>query len=73
MRQPPRGKTDALVSRFTLLRYAVTGTYVGLATVGAFAHFYARRGVPLALLRQWTMCSQWEGVASAAAEPGTQP
>ena len=61
MRQPPRGKTDALVSRFTLLRYAVTGTYVGLATVGAFAHFYARRGVPLALLRQWTMCSQWEG------------
>ena len=61
MRQPPRGKTDALVSRFTLLRYAVTGTYVGLATVGAFAHFYARRNVPLALLRQWTMCSQWEG------------
>ena len=63
MRQRPRGKTDALVSRFTLLRYAVTGTYVGLATVGAFAHFYARRGVPLPLLRQWTMCSQWEGVA----------
>ena len=70
MRQRPRGKTDALVSRFTLLRYAVTGTYVGLATVGAFAHFYARRGVPLPLLRQWTMCSQWEGVASAASSGG---
>ena len=58
--QAPRGKTDSLVSRFTLLRYAVTGTYVGLATVGAFVHFYTRRGVPLALLRQWTMCSHWE-------------
>ena len=61
MRQAPRGKTDSLVSRFTLLRYAVTGTYVGLATVGAFVHFYARRGVPLPLLRQWTMCSEWVG------------
>ena len=70
MRQAPRGKTDSLVSRFTLLRYAVTGTYVGLATVGAFVHFYARRGVPLPLLRQWTMCSQWEGVASAASSGG---
>ena len=70
MRQAPRGKTDSLVSRFTLLRYAVTGTYVGLATVGAFVHFYARRGVPLPLLRQWTMCSQWEGVASAASSDG---
>jgi Ca2+-transporting ATPase len=61
MRQAPRGKTDALVSRFTLLRYAVTGTYVGLATVGAFVHHYARRGVPLPLLRKWTLCSEWEG------------
>jgi len=61
MRAAPRGKTDSLVSRFTLLRYAVTGTYVGLATVGAFVHFYARRGVPLPLLRQWAMCSEWEG------------
>ena len=28
MKQHPRGRNDPLVSRFTLLRYAVTGTYV---------------------------------------------
>jgi hypothetical protein len=34
---------------------------VGLATVGAFMHYYMRAGVGVPLLRTWTQCSDWEG------------
>ncbi|KAL3905124.1 MAG: hypothetical protein SGPRY_011024, partial [Prymnesium sp.] len=32
--------SDSLVSKFTLLRYVITGSYVGIATVGAFVAKY---------------------------------
>ena len=41
----PRGRDDPLVTRFTMLRYVVTGSYVGIATVASFMH----RCGPLAL------------------------
>ena len=34
------GRSDPLVSQFTLVRYVVTGSYVGIATVGAFLSKY---------------------------------
>lgn len=40
MTRPPRGQNDALLSRWTLIRYFVIGTYVGLATVGIFIYWY---------------------------------
>lgn len=65
MRRPPRGRTDSLVSRFTLVRYAIAGSYVGLATVAAFAHHYASQGIPLRQLRDWSQCATWRPDAIA--------
>jgi Ca2+-transporting ATPase len=59
MRRPPRGRDDPLVSRFTLVRYVVTGTYVGVATVGAFLYHYHRMGVPWHKVGKWVECSGW--------------
>ena len=70
MRRPPRGRNDPLISRFTVLRYALCGTYVGAATVGAFMYKYRQMGVPLAKLRSWTQCTQWEGAEVGLAAVG---
>lgn len=40
MKKPPRGQNDALLTRWTLIRYFTIGLYVGLATVGIFAYWY---------------------------------
>jgi len=40
MRQPPRKKTDKLISGWVFFRYMVIGLYVGFATVGVFAYWY---------------------------------
>jgi len=60
MKRPPRGRADPLITRFTVLRYALTGTYVGAATVGAFMYQYHKMGVPWSRLRRWTQCTNWE-------------
>ena len=65
MRRPPRGRDDPLVSRFTLIRYIITGGYVGVATVGAFIATYQSMGIPLKLLRTWGQCSNWGSDAVA--------
>jgi Ca2+-transporting ATPase len=70
MRRPPRGRNDPLISRFTVLRYALCGTYVGAATVGAFMYKYRQMGVPLSKLRSWTQCTQWEGADVGLAAVG---
>jgi len=54
MARSPRGRDDPLVSRFTMVRYALTGTYVGLATVGAFLFQYHRAGIAPAAVRTWS-------------------
>ena len=63
MKSTPRGRNDPLVTPYTLLRYVVTGGYVGLATVGAFLHYYLRAGVPISKVRDWARCSTWEAGA----------
>jgi len=68
MRRPPRGRDDPLVSRFTLVRYVVTGCYVGAATVGAFLYQYKRLGVPFGRVAKWAECSTWEDGAIAGFE-----
>jgi len=59
MKRPPRGRSDPLVSKFTLVRYVLTGGYVGLATVGAFLYSYANMGVDISKVRTWTECAKW--------------
>lgn len=59
MKRKPRGRNDPLVSPFTLLRYVCTGSYVGIATVGAFARQYHVVGVPVPMSRNWARCASW--------------
>jgi len=59
MRRPPRGRSDPLVTKFTLVRYILTGSYVGFATVGAFLHKYKAMGIPPSQLRSWAQCADW--------------
>eukprot|EP00939_MAST-03C_sp_MAST-3C-sp1_P000187 g187.t1 len=40
MKQPPRKKSDQLISGWVFFRYMVIGFYVGVATVGVFAYWY---------------------------------
>jgi Ca2+ transporting ATPase len=46
MDRPPRDRNEALVDRWMLVRYLVTGSYVGIATVSAYI---------------WWMCSNKQG------------
>ncbi|KAL1524870.1 hypothetical protein AB1Y20_019750 [Prymnesium parvum] len=65
MQRPPRGRTDPLVSKFTLVRYILTGSYVGIATVGAFVTKYRQMGVSLEQLQHWAQCAGWSEGALA--------
>jgi len=68
MKRKPRGREDPLVDQFTLVRYLLTGSYVGVATVGSFLHYYQRLGLRLPQLMGWLRCSEWEAGAVAGVE-----
>ena len=40
MRRPPRSSTEPIVSRWLFIRYMIIGTYVGIATVFAYAWWF---------------------------------
>lgn len=69
MRKPPRSKNEPLLSRWLLFRYAVTGFYVGMATIGAFAWWFIDKGVTLKQLRNWSNCLDWKYFAHSANAP----
>jgi Ca2+-transporting ATPase len=69
MTKAPRGKNEKLLSTWLLLRYAVVGTYVGGATVGAFIWWYLSKGVSLTQLRNWQQCTKWTDFAHSAEAP----
>lgn len=62
MEEYPRPKDEPIVSGFTLLRYLVTGSYIGIATVwGMVWHFvYSDHGPKLQFeqLFLWTHCEE---------------
>jgi Ca2+-transporting ATPase len=70
MTKPPRKSTDRIVDDWTLKRYLVIGTYVGIATVGIFVYYYVFYTSPNSThtlisfweLRNWTKCEDWSGV-----------
>ncbi|XAR53933.1 Calcium-transporting ATPase [Bertholletia excelsa] len=72
MRKPPRKSDDVLVNSWVLFRYAVIGSYVGIATVGVFILWYTQASVlginlvndghtlvQLSQLRNWGECPSW--------------
>jgi Ca2+-transporting ATPase len=60
MLKPPRSSTEPILSRWLLIRYLITGAYVGFATVGIFVQWFLRRGVTWKELTHWGHCVNWE-------------
>eukprot|EP00475_Leptophrys_vorax_P033078 TRINITY_DN5174_c0_g6_i1.p1 TRINITY_DN5174_c0_g6~~TRINITY_DN5174_c0_g6_i1.p1 ORF type:complete len:994 (+),score=317.58 TRINITY_DN5174_c0_g6_i1:135-3116(+) len=55
MKHPPRGRSDPIITGWLLFRYIVIGTYVGVATVGGFIHWYLLyKGSPIVSWEQLT-------------------
>lgn len=56
MTQQPRGKNQPIMTNWLLLRYSLTGLYVGFATVAIFAQHYFQRGITFSQLTNWSKC-----------------
>ncbi|KAK8596421.1 hypothetical protein V6N13_001047 [Hibiscus sabdariffa] len=85
MKKPPRRSNDSLITTWILLRYLVIGSYVGLATVGAFIIWYTHHsfiGIDLSgdghsqvtynQLANWDQCSSWENFTASPFTAGSQ-
>eukprot|EP00920_Eleutheroschizon_duboscqi_P007571 GHVT01017273.1.p1 GENE.GHVT01017273.1~~GHVT01017273.1.p1 ORF type:complete len:780 (+),score=160.49 GHVT01017273.1:126-2465(+) len=71
MRQPPRSRSESLISGWVCVRYLLIGIYVGMATVGVFIWWYVygvdgndgHTLISLWQLRHWGQCGSWDGFA----------
>ncbi len=68
MSKPPRRKDEPILSTWLLIRYVITGTYVGFAAVGIMVHWFLDHGVTWKELLGWSECSHWEGFAPTGLE-----
>ena len=69
MKKQPRSRHESLLSNWLLVRYVVTGLYVGFATIGIFAWWYLDKGVSFHQLRNWGTCLDWKDFAHSAEAP----
>lgn len=58
MKAPPRPSNEPIMTRWLLVRYLLTGLYVGVATIGVFAQHYLRQGISLKQLSRWSNCGK---------------
>jgi len=56
MAKPPRDPAAPILTPWLLCRYALTGSYVGFATIQIFLDHFAAAGVPRRRLRAWASC-----------------
>ena len=56
MSRPPRDPKAPILTPWLLGRYAITGAYVGFATIQVFLNEFKDRGVSRARLRSWASC-----------------
>jgi len=69
MKKHPRPHNEPILSKWLMLRYAITGLYVGAATLGAYAWWYLDKGVTWSELRSWGSCLGWTDFAHSAEAP----
>ena len=55
---PPRPTNEPIMTKWLLIRYCLTGLYVGIATIGIFAQHYTDMGVSLSDLSNWSQCGE---------------
>mmetsp|Transcript_15708 Transcript_15708/g.34386 ORF Transcript_15708/g.34386 Transcript_15708/m.34386 type:complete len:1192 (-) Transcript_15708:127-3702(-) len=70
MEAPPRPSDEPIMTRWLLIRYCLTGLYVGVATIGVFAQYYMSQGIELSHLASWSQCGEfWQpGKGATCAE-----
>lgn len=59
MSKPPRSKHQPIMSKWLLVRYVVTGLYVGASTIGIFIWWYLDKGITFKQLMHWGDCLSW--------------
>ena len=59
MEEPPRPSNEPIMTQWLLIRYCVTGLYVGLATIGVFAQHYLDMGLTMSQLTSWSQCGEF--------------
>ena len=56
MDSPPRPSDEPIMTRWLLIRYCITGLYVGIATIGVFVQYYLTQGITMSELSNWSQC-----------------
>jgi len=56
MTEQPRSSNEPIMTRWMMIRYLLTGLYVGVATVGIFVKHYLAQGITLSELSKWSKC-----------------
>jgi P-type Ca2+ transporter type 2C len=69
MSRAPRKRSDPIISRRMLIKYAISSSYEAVATIAAFVWWYLDKGVTISQLRNWQSCTQWPGFAHPALAP----
>ncbi|KAK9815793.1 hypothetical protein WJX72_009539 [[Myrmecia] bisecta] len=85
MEKPPRRSDEQLVTPWVFFRWAIVGTYVGVATVGVFAAWYmfdnilgisisgdGHSPVTWHQLTHWQECPSWKGFTANSYTAGSQ-
>lgn len=57
MKKSPRDREASIVNSWTITRYFLIGTYIGLSTVGIFVTYFLDNEISIDLLSRWTECT----------------
>lgn len=67
MLRKPRKSNEQLISGWTLVRYFIIGTYVGIATIAVFMHWYmymesgdGHTLISFSQITNWSECPSWD-------------
>mmetsp|Transcript_9845 Transcript_9845/g.29264 ORF Transcript_9845/g.29264 Transcript_9845/m.29264 type:complete len:1209 (+) Transcript_9845:304-3930(+) len=67
MKEKPRPSNEPIMTKWLLIRYMLTGLYVGVATIGVFAQHYLQQGISLKQLSNWSNCgTDWTPVGGTS-------
>jgi magnesium-transporting ATPase (P-type) len=56
MDKPPRSSDEEFIDNVVLLRYVISGAYIGLSTAGTFIFYFVSKGLSIHQLLNWSSC-----------------
>eukprot|EP00602_Paraphysomonas_sp_CaronLab_P009955 CAMPEP_0185037872 /NCGR_PEP_ID=MMETSP1103-20130426/32859_1 /TAXON_ID=36769 /ORGANISM="Paraphysomonas bandaiensis, Strain Caron Lab Isolate" /LENGTH=770 /DNA_ID=CAMNT_0027576045 /DNA_START=177 /DNA_END=2486 /DNA_ORIENTATION=+ len=69
MQRHPRRRNEPLLSAGVFLKYLISASYVGIATIGSYVWWFMDKGVTLRQLMNWQECGKWNNFAHSALAP----